>query len=174
MVTPTLAHVGGETLNYVIEIVNTGAYAANGVILTDPIPQNTTYNGDAVAGAPPAPAFANGVLTWVGNVGFDSSVRVSFSVNVAPAYAGIISNTAVINHSLIPKPVTVTAQTVVTNQPIFNIQKTSIPLQPGPNKPLAYTLEVTNVGQPAVNLPVTVTDPVPANTTVGRLVQMDR
>jgi uncharacterized repeat protein (TIGR01451 family) len=147
-----------------IEIVNTGAYTADGVVLTDLIPLNTTYNGDAVASVSPTPTITNGELTWVGTVGFDSSVQVSFSVNVTPTFSGTISNTAVITHSLISRPISVTAQTLVTDQPIFTIRKTSTPEQPGPNKPLSTVL-VTNIGQPTGSLDITVEDPVPAHTT---------
>ncbi|HJS29028.1 MAG TPA: hypothetical protein VJ768_05375, partial [Anaerolineales bacterium] len=57
-----------------------------------------------------------------------------------------------------------TAETVVTDEPVLEIGKSSAPGFPGPGKPLTYTLVVTNVGQPAVNLPITVTDHVPTDT----------
>jgi uncharacterized repeat protein (TIGR01451 family) len=41
-----------------------------------------------------------------------------------------------------------------------------MPPKPGANKPLVYTIIVTNRGQPAVNLPITVTDQVPISTTL--------
>ena len=170
VVAPTLAHTGGETLNYEIEIVNTGAYTASGVVLTDLIPPNTTYNGDATASAGEVPTVTNGLLSWTGEVGFDASVVVTFSVDVTPTtFAGVITNTAVINHPLIPRPVTVTAETLVTDLPIFEIEKTSSPAKPGANKSLTYWLTVTNVGQPAVGLPLTVDDKVPADTTVSQV-----
>ena len=166
---PPVVGVGQETLTYTIEIRNTGAYAASGVTLEDPIPANTTYNGGATASAGPAPTFSAGKLAWTGDVGFDSTVVVRFSVKVALGFSGAITNTAVIRHPQITRPVTVTAVADVTNQPIFKIEKRSSPAKPGPNKPLTYFLKVTNRGQPAVNLPIKVTDPVPANTTVSSL-----
>ena len=182
IVNPTLAHVGGETpstLSYVIEVVNTGAYTAANVTLTDLIPAHTTYNNDFTASAPPTPDVSNGLLSWTGEVGFDASVRFTFSVNVDPGFAGVISNTAVINQPQISRPVTVTAETLVTDQPVLKIEKTSSPDKPGANKPLTYDLIVTNIGQRADNLLVTVNDAVPAETTVidaggGSLSQGDR
>jgi len=164
-VTPTLAHTGGETLYYAIEIRNTGAYTAANATLTDVIPEGTTYNGDAQASAG-TPAFASGMLTWGGDVGFDSTVVVSFSVGVPPTFSGIVRNTAVISHPLIARPVMATAETVVTDQPILAIEKTAMPSRPGANKPLTYTIVVTNQGQPAANLLTTVTDQVPSDTTL--------
>jgi uncharacterized repeat protein (TIGR01451 family) len=164
-VEPALAHTGGATLKYRIEILNTGAAAAAGVTLADLIPAHTSYLGDAQASAGPAPSVSGNLLTWTGDVGFDSSVLINFSVKVEAAFAGTITNTAVISHPLIAHPVSASARTVVTDQPIFTIQKTGTPEKPGPGKPLTYALEVTNVGQPASNLPVTVSDQLPQNTT---------
>jgi uncharacterized repeat protein (TIGR01451 family) len=165
-VTPTLASTGGVTLYYTIEIVNTGAYTATGVSLTDDIPEHTAFTGDAGASVTPPPTVTAGTLTWVGDVGFDTTVVVSFSVTVSPIFSGVVRNSAVINHPLIAGPVTATVETVVTDQPILTIDKMSSPEKPGANKPLVYTLVVGNQGQPTSTLPITVTDVVPLNTTV--------
>lgn len=165
-VTPTLATTGGMTLHYTLEIRNTGAYTAAGVMLADDIPVSTTYNGDAQASVPPTPTVTGGTLAWVGDVGFDATVIVSFSVTVSPTFTGKVINTAVISHPLIARPVTKTAETVVTNDPILAIEKTSFPLKPGPGKPFFYTIVVANQGQPTADLPITVTDRVPLSTTV--------
>jgi uncharacterized repeat protein (TIGR01451 family) len=162
VVTPTLDSPGGATLYYQIEIRNTGAYTAAGTTLTDVIPDNTSYNHDARASAG-TPVFHGGMLAWAGDVGFDETVVVSFSVDVASVFLGTVRNTAVISQPLIARPITVAAETVITDQPILTIGKTSPPL-PGANKLLTYTLVVTNVGQPASNMLVLVTDTVPANT----------
>lgn len=168
-VTPSLVHTGGSVLHYAIEILNTGAYTASGVTFSDAIPQNTRYNGDAHASSSPMPDYSNGMLTWGGTVGFDTSVEISFSVTVTPTFSGVIVNQARINHPLIAQPVTVTAETVVTDLPILSIKKSSTPPLPGANKPLTYQLTVTNRGQPANSLPVTVTDQRPLNTTLRRV-----
>jgi uncharacterized repeat protein (TIGR01451 family) len=165
-VTPTLATTAGAILHYAIEIRNTGAYTATDTTLTDFIPENTTYNGDAQASVVPPPIYANGLLTWEGEVGFDNSVVVSFSVAVSPGLAGLVQNTAVLSHPLIAEPVVVTATTVLTDRPVLTIDKSAVPAVPGANKPLTYTLIVVNEGQPAVNLPITVTDRVPLSTTL--------
>ncbi|MDY7077967.1 MAG: hypothetical protein SXV54_13710 [Chloroflexota bacterium] len=164
-VTPTLAATGGVTLHYRIEIQNTGAYTATGATLTDVFPDDTAYNGDAWASVPTVTVTSD-TLTWAGDVGFDSTVVVSFSVAVPAAFTGTVRNTAVISHPLIAHPVTATAETVVTDHPILTIEKTASPAKPGANKPLIYTLVVANMGQPLVNQPITVTDVVPLSTTL--------
>ncbi|GEM_PF-1456446 len=164
-VTPTLAATGGVTLYYTIQIQNTGAYTAFDATLTDIFPAGTTYNGDASSSVPTVTVTSD-TLTWVGDVGFDATVVVSFSLSVDPTLSGTVRNMAVISHPLIPHPVAATAETVVTDHPILTIEKSSAPAKPGADKPLIYTLVVANMGQPAVNLPITVTDRVPASTTV--------
>jgi uncharacterized repeat protein (TIGR01451 family) len=163
-VQPTLAHTSGETLHYQIEILNTGAAAAEGATLADLIPAHTSYQSDAQASSGTTNV-SGALLTWRGDVGFDSSVLISFSVKVDAGFIGTITNTAVISHPLIAHPVSVSAETVVTDQPIFVIQKSGSPQKPGPDKPLTYALEVTNLGQPASGLPVTVSDKLPQKTT---------
>ncbi|HSF80711.1 MAG TPA: hypothetical protein VLA49_05735 [Anaerolineales bacterium] len=163
-VEPELVHTGGATLTYTIEIVNTGAYTAFNTSMADVLPVNTTYNNDATSSVPPAPEYISGILSWNGTVGFDSSVTVTFSVDVLPDYQGVVTNTAVISAPLAGDPVYVGADAMVTDEPFFTIGKTSYPPIPGPNQPLTYTLSVTNRGQMAVGVPITVTDHIPQDT----------
>jgi uncharacterized repeat protein (TIGR01451 family) len=165
-VTPTLAHTGGMSLAYIIEIRNTGAYTAMGTQLMDVFPLHTTYNGDVDATTGTTPTVTSDTLAWTGDVDFDATALLSFSVTIDEAYAGPVTNTAIISHPMIAEPVTVTAVTMVTDKPILVIEKTSSPAKPGANKPLTYTLKVRNLGQPAENLPITVTDQVPEDTTL--------
>ncbi len=164
-VTPTLASTGGANLSYRIEMRNTGAFTASQAQLSNAIPAGTTFNGDAQVSEGPPPTFSNGTLEWTGDIGFDATVVLSFSVQVDPSFAGAIENTAVLDHPDVASPVTMTAETIVTDEPILELEKSIAPSLPGPGKPLTYTLLVVNVGQPALNLPITVTDQVPADTT---------
>jgi uncharacterized repeat protein (TIGR01451 family) len=168
VVTPTLAapDPNGVVLEYSIEILNTGAYSASDVTLEDAIPSNTNYNDDVQSSAQPNPEFTDGVITWgPGEIGFDDSVVITFSVTITDGYEGIISNIAVISDPMITEPVSVMAETRITDHPMFEIFKTATPALPGKNKPLTYELVVTNLGQKAENIPIIVTDFVPENTT---------
>lgn len=163
-VTPTLAGKGSAILNYTIEIRNTGATTATNTTFIDTLPEDVQYNYDGWASHGSPPSFDGNTLSWTGEVGFDTTVVVTFSVKVDSAFVGTVRNSAVISDPDVAQPVTVTAETVVTNDPILAVEKTSSPDKPGANKPMTYELWVTNWGQPAVNLPITVTDRVPFNT----------
>ncbi|MGD2078815.1 MAG: hypothetical protein PVH18_10550, partial [Chloroflexota bacterium] len=165
MVTPTLTHTGHITLSYIIEIRNTGAYTAAGTTLSDSLPAGTAYNGDASASAGITPTVSGGVLRWEGDVGFDDTVSIRYSLGISPAFSGTLRNTAVISHPLIAEPVSVAAEMLVTDDPWLTIKKTASPAIPGADQPMTYTITVGNIGQPAVNLPITVTDAVPLSTT---------
>lgn len=163
-VSPGLVPTGGATLVYTIEVINTGAYTASNVAVEDVLPADTTYNNDAASSVSPVPVYSDGKLTWNGDVGFDSTVVIQFSVNVAPAYEGIVTNQAAITHSSMDSPILVSAEALATDDPFFEITKVSAPTVPGPEKPLAYSLTITNRGQATTDLPVTVSDILPANT----------
>lgn len=164
-VTPPLANTGGAVLEYRVELRNTGAAAATGTHYSNPFPANTSYAGGATASSGPAPQVNAGTLTWSGLVPFNETVVISYNLTVDPAFAGVLLNEGVISQADIAEPVTVTTEAVITNDPILEISKTSVPELPGPNQPLTYTISVTNVGQPG-SLDLTVTDNVPVNTTL--------
>ncbi len=163
-VSPDLVPTGGATLVYTIKVINTGAHAATNVTVEDVLPANTSYNHDATSSVSPAPVYSSGKITWNGTVGFDSSVVIQFSVDVDPAFEGVLTNLAAIKHASLDDPFEVSAEALVTDDPFFEINKTSSPAVPGPDKPLLYTLTITNQGQDATGLPVTVSDVLPANT----------
>jgi uncharacterized repeat protein (TIGR01451 family) len=165
VVTPTLADTSGATLNFQVEIRNTGAYAAPGTTLTDQLPANGTFlNAEASAG--PTPQVNGGVLTWNGEVGFDSMVVISYSLQMDSGISGLVENLAVIDNPQISEPVTVTAVALLADGPVLEISKSSEPAHPGPNQPLTYTLTVTNLGQTASGISLSVQDNVPADTTL--------
>ncbi|HET7089405.1 MAG TPA: hypothetical protein VFL17_12220 [Anaerolineae bacterium] len=167
-VSPTITAPGSITLTYRILLANTGAWTATATLLRDALPTPTTYiSGSARASAGTQPIVQNGVLTWTGNIGFDRAVEITFSARLTSAMTfGQVVNSAVVSNAQIATPITLTAVTTVTNVPILTIGKMSAPAKPGPNKPMVYTLTVANQGQDAANLPITVTDQVPQNTTV--------
>ncbi len=165
-VTPTLAHTGGVTLHYTIELRNTGAFTAEGALLTDILPDQVTYLGDLSASVPFTDTSGGNGVACLLDVDFDATAVVSLSVWVNPVFSGTLVNTAVISHPLMAEPVTKTAETVVTDVPLLTVEKSSVPAKPGAGKPLTYTLAVANWGQPATDLLVTVVDHVPLSTTL--------
>jgi uncharacterized repeat protein (TIGR01451 family) len=164
-VTPTLTTPGTGVLIYTIRIVNTGASAAQGTTLVDSLPAAVTYVPDSLSSSGGSAQVQGNTLTWTGDIGFDSAVVVQFSAQLSSPFSGTVVNTAVISNSQIARPVVVSATTQVTNDPVLMVRKSSAPALPGPNKPMVYSLTVTNVGQAANNLPLVVSDHVPMNTT---------
>ena len=167
-VSPTLTYVGGTTLTYQIQIRNTGAWTATNVALSDVLTGPITYiSGTLASDVTPTPTIdhAGDTLSWLGDVGFDAAAHFTYSVLIDEAFVGTVENTAVISQVATGR-ITTTAETIVTDHPIFVIEKSAMPMKPGANKPLIYTLMVHNQGQPAANVPLTVTDQVPTNTAV--------
>ncbi|MFN2198875.1 MAG: hypothetical protein ACK2UW_22335 [Anaerolineales bacterium] len=164
-VNPALAGTGGAVLEYRIELRNTGAYRAPNTTFTNPFPAHTSYSGGATASSVAQPQVNGGVLTWNGTVPFDGMVVITYGLTVDAAFSGTLLNEGVISQANAPEDVTVSAEAVITDDAILEISKTSLPELPGPGQPLTYTISVTNIGQPD-NLDLTVTDNVPANTTL--------
>ena len=162
-VSPELVPTGGASITYTIEVINTGAYLANNVQVIDVLPAGTIYD-HATSSVPASLVVSNGILTWVGTVGFNSKAVIQINLTVLGTTSGVLANQASITHSSLANPVVVSAEALVTDDPFFEISKTSAPSIPGPGKPLTYTLTITNRGQDAVDLPVTISDKLPANT----------
>src|SRR5690606_17644868 len=75
----------GEELTYTITVTNTGDVDYDGIVVTDAIPEHTTYvDGSATAGG----QLADGELVWVLDVPFAESRSVSFTVLIDQALAG--------------------------------------------------------------------------------------
>jgi len=168
-VTPTVASVGGDVLTYTVHLINTGAWTATATSLTDLLPDAITYISGSAQASSGSVIVQGSVLTWSGDIGFDSDVLITFSVDVSPTFMGPVTNTAVVTNAMISPPLTLTAVTSVTDVPLLSVDKVSAPALPGPNKLLVYTLTVANGGQPAVDLPITVTDQVPLSTTLNEV-----
>ena len=66
--------------NFARHAFRCGNYEAEDVLLSDAIPSNTTYNGDAWASSSKVLTYTNGLLLWEGDVDFDSKVLINFSV----------------------------------------------------------------------------------------------
>ncbi|MEW6196883.1 MAG: Calx-beta domain-containing protein [Bacteroidota bacterium] len=84
---PSTAIVG-ENITYTIKVHNYGPTAAAGVVVTDPLPQGTTYVVSTGNGE-----FANGIVTWnVGTIQYDTDAF--FDVTVTTTSSGDVANTS--------------------------------------------------------------------------------
>ena len=89
----------GSQFTYTLVIDNSGIITATTTSLVDPIPAGLTYvNGSATGGAVFVPT--QNQIKWVGDVGPNSAVTITFEVEVT-AESGWITNIATIDHSSI-------------------------------------------------------------------------
>jgi uncharacterized repeat protein (TIGR01451 family) len=161
--------VPGGTVTYTLIIQNVGNQAATGVIVSETVWANATFNSVASS----VGWNAAGTSYTVGNLAAGAAIAIQYAVNVAnPLPAGVteISNTATAaddgTNGLDPTLANNTANdtTPVTATPDITISKSDGGVTATPGSVVTYTLTIRNVGnQDATG--IVVTETVPANTT---------
>ena len=75
----------GGTIEYTIEVQNSGNAAAMGVTVLDPIPPGTTYVAGSAASSAPTVVYdaGNNWIKWGGNIPAGGSVTIKFKVEVS-------------------------------------------------------------------------------------------
>ncbi|ABQ27251.1 conserved repeat domain protein [Geotalea uraniireducens Rf4] len=166
----------GDTLQYTINVINSGATPATGVVLTDAIPANTTYvansvqmNGAAVAdpGTGISP-LTNGMGVSGGILAAGGTGVVTFKVQVN---SGVVTGTIISNQGSVAtaqlpplltdsdgNPTNGYQPTVIAvgNAQQLSITKSAVVVGGGaalPGSVLEYTVQATNIGTvPATNV----------------------
>ncbi len=163
--------VPGGVIVYTLSYANVGNQGATGVVITETLPANTSFN---VAGSTSGWTCVAGSCTFsVGSLsGGGGSGSVDFAEGVAnPLPAGVtqISNTAVIgddgSNGADPKPADNTAgeTTPVTAVPDLQLSKTDGGIVVEPGGMIVYTLSYANDGNQGAT-GVVITETLPANT----------
>ena len=163
----------GGTVSYTLAYTNLSAFAAPGVVLSETVPANATFNaGASTAGwvcAPNNNAGSTCTLA-IGTVAGSASGTATFAVTViSPVAAGVaqIANVASVASTLSdPAPGNNTASdtTPVNAAPDLTLAKSDGGVSTTPGGVVTYTLDYANAGnQGAVG--VVLTETVPANTT---------
>jgi uncharacterized repeat protein (TIGR01451 family)/fimbrial isopeptide formation D2 family protein len=161
---PSPVEAGG-LLTYTLTVTNTGIVSATGVVVTDAVPANTTYQSCG-----PAPCGeAGGVVSWtlgVLDIGVPRVLTMLVQVDSPLPNGTVLTNTAWVT-STEGLTDTDTVTTPVTSAPVLNLVKSSTDANGAPLRPgdlVTYTLVVSNTGNETATL-VTVSDTVLAHTT---------
>ena len=108
--------IAGSTLEYTVVISNSGGSAANGVLITDTLPAELTYQpGTFVSNTVSATTLDYGdsgnVITWTGNVDSLGSVTLSYTTNITNS---VMTNDSITNTVQITGTGTLIERTAVT------------------------------------------------------------
>jgi len=137
---PDPVAVGG-ILNYTIVISNVGYAEATGVVLSDTLDPQVTFNS-----ATPAPDSYNGVVTWIiGTIAPWEVLTHTLSVTVSPTATGQIENTACVDY--VEDEELCDPELTDILRPELVIRKMAEPDPVGLGQPLTYMIEVENIGQ---------------------------
>ena len=163
----------GGTVAYTLGYTNLSTFGATGVVLTETVPVNTTFNaGASTAGWVCAPNGNPGSTCTlaVGTVAGGASGSATFALNVVnPVAAGVtqIANTASVASAAtdpVPGNNTASDTTPVDAAPDLTLTKSDGGVSTTPGGTVTYTVAYANAGnQDATG--VVLTETVPANTT---------
>jgi uncharacterized repeat protein (TIGR01451 family) len=169
----------GAVVPYTLAYANVSPTGATGVVITDPVPANTTFN--ATASAPTVWSCPDGspagtiCTTTIGAVAGNSNSSVIFALtlnNPLPPGVTQISNTASIGDDGANGPDPTPGNNVATDDtpigavppPDLTLTKTDNGVTTAPGAVVPYTLDYANVSSTGAT-GVVITDPVPINAT---------
>jgi uncharacterized repeat protein (TIGR01451 family) len=178
----TKEHTGpataGETIDYDLEVTNSGPSDAPNVTLTDVLPSNLTFNSISQDSGPvfscttPDPG-ANGTVTCtIASLPAGSSATFSLVLIVAPSAQGTVENTATVSSDAtdpFPDNDSDTETTPLELDSDLSAFKVG-PVTAVAGTDIHYLLEVTNNG-PSDAMNITVVDTLPAQTTFVSITQ---
>lgn len=169
---PANANAGAD-VTYTTTVVNHGPDAAVNVSLADTLPAGTTFvsfiqdNGPtASCGTPAVGAGGTVTCTWL-TLGVNAPAQFTLTVNAGSAMASL-TNTATIgsdNFDTDPSNNTSSTTAIVAQSADVSVTKSG-PTNVTGGSDATYTITVLNSG-PSNALSLTLSDPIPANTTFG-------
>ncbi|BAL80367.1 DUF7619 domain-containing protein [Caldisericum exile] len=162
----------GDNITYRITISNTGNMNAHNVIITDTVPNNTTFvsasfitgSGTITAPNPGSTGTVTYTLSNTLDIGTSVVVELVVKTNTPLPNGTQIQNTASVKSSEIQTPITDSEITTIGSSPVLQIAKVGSPNPVSAGQNITYTITVKNVG----NMDATqfiITDSVPPNTT---------
>lgn len=155
----------GDDLTYTITIVNDGPDAAFGVTLTDTLPENTTFVSMTQNNGPPTSCNGTPLICSWESLGAGASAQ--FTLVVTAGNTTLAVNTAEVATSgsfdTDPSDDSDSVSTTITPRADLALTKDG-PATVTAGTDATFTIDVTNNG-PSDAASITVTDPIPANTT---------
>jgi uncharacterized repeat protein (TIGR01451 family) len=157
----------GDVVTYTISLSNNGAATAFNVMLTDTLPSEITF-GDFIMGTNIDPVYADGVITWSGDLPADvqNAVIVYTATVAANTYSTTVTNTVHFDHA--SGSGSDSTSFMVVGPPDLTISK-AVTLGNDPTLPgdvVTYTISLSNDGA-ATAFNVMLTDTLPSEITFG-------
>ncbi len=153
----------GSNITYTLVVTSSGSKALTNLVITDPIPANTTFVSATGGGT-----LAAGVVTW--NIatltsGATQTLTLTVQVGAAVPNGTVVSNTASAVSTQTTTPTQATATTTVQSPVSFATSSKAVNFgTASPGTTLTYTIVVTNTGASGAT-GVVVNDTIPSNTT---------
>jgi uncharacterized repeat protein (TIGR01451 family) len=152
----------GATINYTLSYSNTGNMNATSVVLTDPVPSNTTFVSATGGGTA-----SGGTVTWsLGTLNGGATGSVNLVVRVVSPLADgtVITNSSASLDSAQTSPVSAASvATTVRSSPTLGLTLTDSPDPVAAGANLTYTLGYSNTGSASAT-GTTLSATIPANT----------
>ncbi|MEL6898267.1 MAG: SdrD B-like domain-containing protein, partial [Planctomycetota bacterium] len=149
-------NAAGNSLTYTLVATNNGPTDATGVVVTDTLPADVTFDSGNVAGNAAAVVHTNGVVTaTIGNLASGATANITIVVNINPDAPNTITNNAVITNTPDTDPDDETDPTTNNNasEPTtinrdvdLSIAKTVVGNAPLAGGQVTYQIVVSNAG----------------------------
>lgn len=160
----------GASVVYTLTVINTGSAAATNVVMSNTVPSTAYYTYGGCTGSC---GVSGSTLTWptIASLAAGASQSVTYTMAVGtsglPSGVTTISDNAAASGDSALSATSNTVAVAITGNPSLVLLNNAAPTSGlHPNDTVTYTLTIANSGAADANA-VTVTNPMPANTTFG-------